>query len=252
MQEIFAAGKSPIHRLDPRCRVIVAVFFSTWVAVADCFTPLLLALALVTGLVIMAQLPFRDLLGRLAAIWLFLLLLWLVLPFTMPGTQWFRIGPLAVTQQGMRMAALITLKTHVILLFFLSLVATLDFITLGHVLHRFRTPAKMIHLLLLTYRYLFVIQQEYRRLVRAAKVRGFKPATNLHTYRTYAYLIGMLFIRAEARAQRVFQAMRCRGFSGQYVCLRRFSIRPVDRLWTLAMMLAGVMLIWLEAARWYP
>ena len=54
---------------------------------------------------------------------------------------------------------------------------------------------------------------EYERLVRSAKIRGVEPRSNMHTYKTYAYLLGMLFVRAAARAERVQQAVEL-GFDG--------------------------------------
>ena len=95
--------------------------------------------------------------------------------------------------------------------------------TLGYALNRLRVPDKIVHLLLMTYRYVFVLEQEYQRLMRAVKIRGFQPATNLHTYRTYAYVVGMLFVRAAERAERVQQAMLCRGFKRKFYCLQEFK-----------------------------
>ena len=74
--------------------------------------------------------------------------------------------------------------------------------------------------ILITYRYIFVIEQEYQRLMRAARIRNFRPGSNLHTYRTYAYLLGMLFVRSAERAKRVHLAMVCRGFSGKFYSLQ--------------------------------
>ena len=54
------------------------------------------------------------------------------------------------------------------------------------------------------------------------KIRGFVPSTSIHCYKSYAYLIGMLFIRASARADRVYRAMRCRGFDGRFHTLADF------------------------------
>ena len=45
----------------------------------------------------------------------------------------------------------------------------------------------------------------------------------MHTYRTYAYLLGMLFVRASERSARVHQAMKCRGFDGRFHSLDRFD-----------------------------
>ncbi len=126
------------------------------------------------------------------------------------------------------------------------LVATMTVDTLGHSLNRLRLPDKMVHLLLITYRYLFVIEQEYQRLVRAMKIRNFHPKTNLHSYRTYAYLVGMLFVRASERARRVHSAMICRGFHGRFISLRSFPRNPLNLVFGLGIIISLALLIMLE------
>ena len=60
------------------------------------------------------------------------------------------------------------------------------------------------------------------------KARCFRPGTNLHTYRTYAYLVAMLLLKSYDRAERVYKAMLCRGFKGQYHVLDHFALAPSD------------------------
>ena len=115
-------------------------------------------------------------------------------------------------------------------------------------LSRLRLPDKFVYLLLMSYRYIFVIFQEYQRLHRALRIRGFKPGTNLHTYRTYAYLIGMLFVRASDRAERVYRAMRCRGFSGTFHTLGIFPPNRANGIFAffMALTILGLMVVeWL-------
>jgi cobalt/nickel transport system permease protein len=116
---------------------------------------------------------------------------------------------------------------------FIALVATQPIATVGQALGSLKVPNKLVQLLLLTYRYVFVIELEYRRLSRAATMRGFLPGTNLHTYKTYAYMVGILFVRAGLRAQRVHQAMRCRGFDGRFHTLHQFHYARKEHLWSL-------------------
>lgn len=221
--EPFAVGNSIIHRIDPRFKVVSATLFSIVVAVSYRFPTLLSALAMAGALILAANLDLRAVSRRLLVAAGFLALLWVVVPFTYEGAPLYRIGFLTITRPGVTIAARISLKSIAILSVFIALITTMNFSALGHALDQLRLPGKFVHLLLLTYRYLTVIEQEYGRLVRAAKIRGFRPKTNLHTYRTIAYLIGMLFVRSAARAERVDQAMRCRGFSGRFYCLSAFS-----------------------------
>lgn len=83
------------------------------------------------------------------------------------------------------MAAQITLKSNAILLIIMALVTTMNLSVLVHALNWLRMPDKIVHLLLMTHRYVFLIEQEYRRLMRAARLRGFRPGTNLHTYKKF-------------------------------------------------------------------
>jgi cobalt/nickel transport system permease protein len=229
--EPFAQGDSILHRLDPRLRLGFAVIFSAMAALSRQMDAQLAALGFSLLFLLAARLNPWEVGRRLALIWGFLLLLWLVLPWSYPGQPIYAVGPLTASREGVILAARITVKSHAILLAFIALVATMPFSVLGQVLHWFRLPEKLVHLLLLSYRYVFVIEGEYRRLKRAAHVRGFCPRTSLHTYKTYAYLLGMIFVRASERATRVHQAMRCRGFRGGFHCLSRFAFRERDRCW---------------------
>jgi cobalt/nickel transport system permease protein len=226
ISEPFAIGRSPMHRLDPRIRLAAAAVFACVVALCREFPALLAALILSMVLAALARLQIGEVLRRLLVVNGLVVFIWVVIPFTFPGEALFRLGPFGAAREGVQLAAQITLKSNAIVLAFMALVATMSLATVGHALHRLRVPDKIVHLFLMTYRYIFVLEQEYHRLVRAACIRGFQPGTNLHTYRTYAYLVGMLFVRAVERAERVRWAMLCRGFKHKFYCLQEFKAGP--------------------------
>ena len=238
IREPFASGRSIIHRLDPRIRVGLTVLYSFVVALAYQFPVLIAALSLSSILIAISRVSIKEVFSRMVIVNVLILLLWLVLPFTFNGKILTRIGPFAVYLPGVVLAAQITLKSNAILLAFIALIATMSLATLGHALRRLGAPEKIVHLLLMTYRYIFVIEQEYLRLIRAAKIRGFRPGTNANTYRTYAYVIGMLFVRAAARAERVHQAMLCRGFNGKFYSLQEFQLGFAS--WAFAIIMTAI------------
>ena len=242
----FAEGNGWLLDIDPRLRVLAAMGFAAVVAVAYDFRTLFVALLLSLLVIASSRLSLRRVARHLLAPMLFLTLLWLVLPWSYEGPVWIQVGPLAITRPGVILCCQISLKTIALMTAFMALVATMSVDTLGHALNRLRLPDKMVHLLLITYRYLFVIEQEYQRLVRAMKIRNFKPRTNLHSYRTYAYLVGMLFVRASERARRVHCAMICRGFSGRFVSLRRFPPSPLNPVFSCGATGVVVLLVVLE------
>jgi cobalt/nickel transport system permease protein len=99
---------------------------------------------------------------------------------------------------------------------------------------------------MITYRYVFVIAQEYQKIIKSIKIRGFSPKTTLHTYKTFAYVVGMLLIRASERADRVYNAMRCRGFKGVYYSLTEFHADFTSWLFLLVVSTATAIVVAME------
>jgi cobalt/nickel transport system permease protein len=93
-----------------------------------------------------------------------------------------------------------------------------------------RLPGLLVQLLGLTYRYLFLLAEEMQRLRVALRVRGYRNRADLHSYRTVGQVAGTLLVRSHERAERVGQAMRCRGFDGTYRTLADFRTRGADVL----------------------
>ena len=240
IEEQFSTGNSLVHNLDPRVKITVAILYSIVVAVSSNFLALLPALGVSVFLIVLSKLSIRKVLHRLLLVNGMIIFLWVFLPFTYKGEAWFTIGPLAGTKDGVLYASQITVKCNAILLAMIALLSTTPIFTLGHAMGQLYFPDKIIHLFLFTYRYIHVIFQEYRRLTNAMRIRGFMPGTNLHTYRAYAYLVGMLLVRSYDRAERIHKAMLCRGFHGRYYILAQFSIKIGDIIY-LSLMLSAIL-----------
>ena len=240
LSEPFATGDSILHKLDPRTRIVTATVYCFVVAFAVHFSVLLTAVVISAALVLMSGIRLKDIGKRMVIVNGLILLLWAVVPLTYGGEPLYRIGWFEISRQGVSLSVRITLKSNAILMAFISLIATMSLSSLGHALNELMVPPKLIHLLMMNYRYVFVIEQEYQRLIRAAKIRGFQPGTNLHTYRTYAYVIGMLLVRTVSRAQRVHQAMLCRGFKGTFYSLQEFKCD--GSAWIFSMLMTVVIL----------
>jgi cobalt/nickel transport system permease protein len=239
----LSQGRSLVHRLDPRARLLGLVLFSLPVALAGSLRAALLGLVLAALLLALARPPAGLVLRRLAAVNLFTAFLWVFVPLSAPGQALFHLGPLAYTREGAALALLLTLKTNAAFLAVTALVASIAPPELGCALQALGLPEKLCHLLLMTHRYLFVIQREYLRLLTSARARGFAPRTNGHTYRTYAWLLGMLLVKSWDRAERVHQAMLCRGFKGKFYCLADLRYQTADALFLGAALLASAAMI---------
>jgi len=226
--------------------VLAAGAFAVLMAAARTYAAVIAGLALALILLALARLPWKKVGARLLVVNGFIVFLWFVLPLTYPGEEVFRLGPLAVSRQGLLSTGLITLKSNAMMIALIALIATQPVNTLGEALQQLRLPGKLCHLLLFTYRYLHVFEQEFQRLVQALKIRGFRAGTNLHTYRTYANLAAMLLVHSFDRADRVYRAMLCRGFKGKFYSLRTFSWQARDLVFGLLSLLALAGLLYLE------
>ena len=174
---------------------------------------------------------------RLLHVESFVVLLFVTLPFAVPGTPLLSVGPLTASLDGVLRAALIACKVSSAVLVLMALLGDIEPTRIGAALHALRVPEPAVRLFLLTVRYLAVIRDEARRLHDAMRARAFAPRSNRHTWRTYGYLIGMLLVRALERAERVEEAMRCRGFSGRFP--HAALARPVARDWVGFALLTG-------------
>ncbi len=241
IDEPLARGASPIHALDARCRLAACLLLSLPAALAQGLAAPLGILGLGLLLTLLSRPPFGVVLRRTAAVNVFVAFLWLFVPAATPGEPVWTFHGLTVTREGLDLALLATVKANAVFFCVLSLLATIPAPALGRAMTALGVPAKFSFLFVFTYRYLHVIAEEYGRLVIAARLRGFAPASNGRTYRTYAALLAMVLVRAYDRSQRVYQAMLLRGFHGRFPSLDRFRAGWPDRVFLCLMALAAAL-----------
>ena len=237
---------SLVQRRDPRLRIVAAVAFAVVVVLGRDFTMLSVGLGLAATLAALARLSFAATFKRMIAMDLFVVAMLLMLPFTLPGETLFRLGPFPASREGMLRAVEIGLKANAVILALLTLVGTLEAVTLGHALHHLRVPEKLIHLFLFTVRYIEVLHREYQRLRLAMRARAFVPRSDWHTWRSFGYLFGMLLVHSLERSERIMAAMKCRGFHGRYFVLDHFAMTGGDWLFATGFTGCLVGLAWLE------
>lgn len=228
MDEKLAQGNTCLHDLNPRVKIIGATLFTLATTTTDRFPVAFAGLGLAFLLLLLSRPPVLDVIKRILMVNGFTLFLWLTLPLTYGGKEFISFGPLELCTEGILLASLITVKTNAIITCLMALICTSTIADLGHALERLGLPQRLCFLLLFSYRFIFVIHEEYQRLLRAAKIRNFSPGSNLHTYRTFGYLFGMTLVKSYNRSQRVHQAMLLRGFNGKLVALNNSCLNRKD------------------------
>lgn len=204
--ERHSLGDGPLHRLDPRVKLIATVLF----VVAVVATPVGawrwlaaegLALSFAVGL---SGVPPRTLLAR----WLGFLAL---------------VGSLAVVvalshpereARGLAAVVLSVLaRNSLAFLMVMVLAHVTPFPRLLNGLRRLGTPPALVATLHFMYRYLHVLADELERMIRARRARTFRRRGRLD-WGLLGGLVGVLFLRAFERGERVHAAMLARGWDG--------------------------------------
>jgi cobalt/nickel transport system permease protein len=214
---------SLLSRLDPRWKLAGLLICAAVAATLHTLPVAATALAASLFLALLARLPLRWFLQRLGAAALFFGLFAVPLPWLLPGE-----GPFGMSWHGIEAALLLTAKASTLVTLVLTAQATAPLETTFKAARALHIPGLLVQLVLLAYRYVFVLADELRRLRIALRVRGYRNRMNRHSYRTAGHVAGMLLVRGYERAERVGQAMRCRGFDGQFRSLTAFSTRPAD------------------------
>jgi len=216
--DLLPSPDSPLYRFDSRWKLAgIAVAMAAVLALRNPRT-LTIAFAACLLLAVFGQVPIRWLLRRLGEVALFLSPFAFLLPFlaTGDGHDWLTVA-VRVYAKGL---SVVTLA--------LVLLSTSTLPTIFKAAHALRFPTTLLHVVMLTYRYVFVLGQELRRMRIALRVRGYRVRANAHTYRTTAHTAGTLLVRGYERAERVSRAMRCRGFDGRFRSLIEFRTRRED------------------------
>jgi len=140
----------------------------------------------------------------------------------------------------------VAVKVLAILLTLLAATATSPATRTFAALQSLGLPAGLVLVLHLTYRYLFLLRDESRTIRAAMRARGFVPRCDLRTMTMTGHAVGMLLIRSMERADRVYLAMRARGFDGRFRAGPARATRPSDVAGLAALAAAGTLLVALD------
>jgi cobalt/nickel transport system permease protein len=213
---------------DARSRMLATFMFSGAVALIQDVRIAALACALPLLSIACAPPSFARIARPLLHInVLFLLTALMTIPFV-PGETLWMAGPIPVTREGLLFMALITLKGNAVVAWCVVWLGSMEPATLGHALSRLRLPTPFIRLLMSTIRYIDVLQEEYACMRMAMRARGFKPQLTRLSLRAHGLLVGALLLRSLERADRVADAMKCRGHHGVYAATETLVWRAAD------------------------
>lgn len=220
---------SPAARLDARWRLAALACLLAASAIARTVSIAGLELAVSALLVWWACVPVRWCAERLGPVFLVLLPAAVLLPLSwIPSPDSWRLGVIYFSPEGFRLVVLIFLKAAALILLLQVILVTAPLTTTLKAAHHLHVPGLIVQILMLSYRYVYVLGDELSRLRTALRVRGFRNRPTRHAYRTVGHLAGTLLVRGYERAERVGHAMTCRGYQGRFHALTQFQTRVGD------------------------
>lgn len=229
--EALALKNTIIHRLDSRAKLITTLVFIFTVVSHGKYevSGLLLFFLFPVSIGILGNLPFSYLFKKLLLVAPFALLIGIFNPI-LDREVLIHLGPIGISGGWISFFSIMLRFCLTVGAAFI-LIATTGFHDLCLALIRLGTPKAFAVQLLFLYRYLFVLVDEAARLVRARSLRSFN-GKGIGIKETGS-LIGHLLLRTLGRARRVYLAMLCRGFVGEFRILHAQAIRQRDILYTL-------------------
>lgn len=160
----------------------------------------------------------------------------------------FAIGSqtITATDAGIVSAATVMAKSWLSVQAMMALIATTHFSELLIALAALRLPPVLIMILGMAYRYLFILQEEALRMLRARDSRS-ASLPNRRAGRSLLWratitgrMVGTLFIRAYDRSEQIYAAMLARGYDGQPITANQ---PPLQRTAYLALFGGGIIYV---------
>ena len=210
----LAAEDSPVHRLNPLCKLLVTVFYIVTVVSFPKYD--------LSGLVIMvlypvvlfqaAGIPVSLCFHKLRVVLPLVCAVGLVNPF-LDHTPLIPLGTLTITGGVVSMVTLMLKGVFSLMASFL-LIATTSIDTLCAALRMLHVPDIFTTLLLLTYRYIGVMIEEVSIMTESYSLRA--PGQKGIHISAWGSFLGQLLLRSMDRAEALYQSMLLRGFRGDY------------------------------------
>jgi cobalt/nickel transport system permease protein len=203
---------NPLAKLAAIIAMIVTslfIFNLSYLAIL-CIIPILLT--------VLSKIPLRQFFTRTTLIPIFaavisIPILFLTAGQTIASTN-LGIATLTVTSEGILRFSVFTLRVWFCVASLTLMVLSTGFDKMLQLLSTIRVPSIFVQLFSLTYRYFFVSIHEVQSVLIAKEARTYvhKRTINLQVLKDLGSIVATLFIRTYERSERVYLAMKARGF----------------------------------------
>ena len=221
----YFPGNSPIHRLDPRAKLIILVMYIVALFVASSWVSYAVVLAFLLITIKIPTIPPKSIVrGMKPVVFILLFTGILNLFYSDGGTVLVRLGSLAITTEGVKRAIfmmgriLMLISGTFLLTYTTSPISLTDGLeSLMNPLKKIRVPVHELSMMMcIALRFIPTLIEETDKIMSAQKARGadFENGNILDRAKALIPVLVPLFISAFRRADELATAMECRCYQG--------------------------------------
>lgn len=254
----YFPGESLIHRLDPRTKLLATIALIAIVFVSQGFSGFALIAAFVLICAASTGIHLKFLFKGLKPIFFIIVFTFILnLFFQTGGNVLVRVGPVRVTDQGLRMASFMAVRLILLVVCSQLLTLTTSPISLTDGLESLFRPLQVVHfpaheiamMMSIALRFIPTLMDEADKIMKAQKARGanFETGSLVQRAKAMIPLLVPLFVGAFRRAEELALAMdaRCyRGGAGR-TRMKQLKFQAIDLMAALAIvaLLAAVIVL---------
>ncbi len=220
----YFPGRSAVHSLDPRFKIIITGVFIGMLFAADGFAALAVGLVFLAMSFIMSKIPFRLMLKSLKPIVPIIIFTSVLNIFFLDGAPLVKFGFIKITAEGLRTSAFMVIRIIALIMGSSLLTYTTSPITLTDAIERLLSPLKKINLpvhelammMTIALRFIPTLIEETDKIISAQKARGadMESGNILQRAKALTPILIPLFVSAFRRAEELAVAMECRCYQG--------------------------------------
>lgn len=222
----YFPGNSPIHRMDPRTKLILTIAYIVILFICDGVIPYAIMTAFLFGVIFMTRISLRLIFKSVKPILILLVFTAILnLFYNNTGNTLFNIGPVSITSGGVYTAAFMVIRIVLLVIgTFVMLTYTTSPIMLTDGLEALLSPLKKIKfpvhelamMMSIALRFIPTLIEETDKIMSAQKSRGadFETGNIIRRAKALIPILIPLFINAFRRAEDLALAMECRCYHG--------------------------------------
>lgn len=220
----YFPGKSVVHKLDPRFKIIITGIFIAMLFSADSFIAMAVGIVFLIVSFLLSKIPLKLMLKSIKPIVPIIIFTSVLNIFFLDGVVLFKLGFLKVTYEGLRTSAFMIIRIIALIMGSSLLTYTTSPITLTDAIERLLSPLKKIKLpvhelammMTIALRFIPTLIEETDKIMSAQKARGadMESGSLLQRAKALTPILIPLFVSAFRRAEELAVAMECRCYQG--------------------------------------